>query len=285
MHELRANLKAEEQGGPARLIASKRGKSRADVGLGSLTAIPVQREQSRSFNQRSEDRQADLVDSATVHFRRRRFDVRVINVSSAGVMIETEVEPNIGEGMEIQFAECNRTKGVVRWVRGGRIGLEFVDQTIILASLKVKQQIFGETGQSCDTGSGDADGDSGSQQRPMYARARRHGLTWTGTLYWSYEAFSVRLRNVSSDGAMLEGDCDLPAGAKVRLNLAQTGTVSGEVRWCQGGQVGVQFDEKFDLKTLAHSKPDGPLYGAGKPVYPTPPPAKTERRSIWKMRF
>lgn len=268
MHEVRANLRPEaEPRSP--LVVQKRGAGGKEA---SLTTIPVKRSESRSSNQRSEERRRDLVDSTTIYFRRQKYDAAVVNVSSQGAMIDCAIEPRIGETLDIQFADCNRTKSIVRWVRDGRVGLEFIEETIILASLKVKEQIFGE-------GAGDGE----NKIRPIYTRSKRHGLTWTGTLYWTFEAFSVRLRNISASGAMLEGDCTIPPGEKIRLNLAEAGTVAGEVRWCQGGQVGVSFDERFDLRNLAHSKPT-----AAMPINMSLKPQKVDSsaapapRSVWK---
>lgn len=271
MHEVRNIM----SGGATPLVATKRGGKRD--GEASLTAIPVKRSESRATNQRCEDRRRDLVDSTTLHFRRQKLDVGVVNVSSQGAMIEADIEPRIGETLDIQFADCNRTKCIVRWVRDGRIGLEFIEETVILASLKVKEHIFGGV---------PAGDDSKPALRQIHTRSKRHGLTWTGTLYWTFEAYSVRLRNISATGAMLEGDCSIAAGEKIRLNLAEAGTIEGEVRWCQGGQVGVSFDEKFDLRKLAEVRPAAPvpINMSLKPQAPLPAPAAAApRRSIWKI--
>ena len=277
MHEVRANLMTGEQG-RSPLVKSKR--DRAGAKEASLTRIPVKRTESRSCNQRSEERRRDLVDTTTLFFRRQKYEVAVVNVSSQGTMIDCDIEPRIGETLDIQFADCNRTKCVVRWVRDGRIGLEFIEETIILASLKVKDHIF-NGGEAADAG------EAAAVQNPIHTRSKRHGLTWTGTLYWTFEAFPVRLRNISASGAMLEGDCNVPAGEKIRLNLAEAGTVDGQVRWCQGGQVGVSFDEKFDLRQLAYTRPSAavPINMSLKPQAPTPAAAAAApvKRSIWKM--
>lgn len=271
MHEVRANISGASPSSP--LVVSKaRGKRAKEA---SLTGIPVPRAESRSSNQRAEERRRDLVDTTTVYFRRQKYDAGVVNVSTAGVMIDCAIEPRIGESVDIQFADCNRTRSVVRWVRDGRIGLEFLDETIILASLKVKEHVLGAT-----------DGD-GEKQKPISTRSQRHGLTWSGTLYWTFEAFPVRLRNISATGAMLEGDCNLEPGAKVRLNLAEAGTVPGEVRWRQGGAIGVSFDEKFDVRNLAQCRPSTvvPINMSLQPQQPTVAPvvAAPPRRSIWKI--
>lgn len=268
MHEVRANLRPDaEPRSP--LVVQKRGGAGKEA---SLTAIPVKRSESRSSNQRSEERRRDLVDSTTVYFRRQKYDAVVVNVSSQGTMIECAIEPRIGETLDIQFADCNRTKSIVRWVRDGRVGLEFIEETIILASLRVKEQIFGSTASA-----------DGSPPKPIYSRSKRHGLVWTGTLYWTFEAYSVKLRNISATGAMLEGDCSIAAGEKIRLNLAEAGMVTGEVRWCRGGQIGISFDERFDLRNLAHSKPTAavPINMTLKPQKIDTPTAPAQRR-VWK---
>lgn len=273
MHEVRNIM----SGGATPLVATKRGRSRDSEA--SLTAVPVKRAESRATNQRSEDRRRDLVDSTTLYFRRQKLEAVVVNVSSQGAMVEARIEPRIGETLDIQFADCNRTQCIVRWIRDGRIGLEFIGETIILAGLEVKEHIFG-----APTVEGD---EAPPPLRQIQPRPERHGLTWTGTLYWTFEAYSVRLRNISADGAMLEGDCTVAPGEKVRLSLAEAGTVTGEVRWCQGGQVGISFDEKYDLKQLANSKPSAPAPSTTsieRQAAALPPAATAPaRRSIWKL--
>lgn len=180
MHEIRSALLSGEGGGRASpLIAPKRGRDKAEANSGSLTAIPVKRQQTRSRNERKEERLHGVVDAAILHFDGCKYDARVVNVSSQGTMVETTFSPWIGDSIQVQFADCNPTDCVVRWVRGGRLGLEFAEGTTILASLKIKKQIFGSAAV-------DRAQDGDKLQRPMASRPQRHGLTWTGTLYWSY---------------------------------------------------------------------------------------------------
>ena len=248
MHEIRSSALHGRQLRP--LIAPKDKGTAEEPKRGSLTAIPVKRQEPRSTNHRGEDRERDVVNTAAVFFRRRKHMARVINVSPHGAMVQSDIEPRIGDTVEIQFAECNRTKCVVRWMKGNRLGLEFVNETVILGSIKDKNYIFAVE----ETKQGEQ-----SRERPLYPRARRHGLIWTGTLYWTFEAFPVRLRNISADGALLEADCEVPVGSKVQLNMAEAGTLAGEVKWCEGKNIGVKFEDKFDLKLLALNKPDAPI--------------------------
>jgi hypothetical protein len=246
MHDIRQSFVQGEGLRRPSLIAQK--AKRAEAKGPSLTKVPVARTAARITDSRREDRIRDLTDTATITFRRKKHEVKIVNLSSLGAMIETDgVEPRIGELLHIQFADCNKTRCTVRWIREHRIGLEFDQQTDIVGLAKTRAYVVGAHSAPALTPE--------RTSKPMSKRATRHGLIWNGTLYWSFEAFNVRLRNISTDGAMLECDRSLTPGSHVRLNLAEAGTLSGEVRWSMAGQVGISFDEKFDLRLLANAKP------------------------------
>jgi hypothetical protein len=75
--------------------------------------------------QRSEPRYENLVESAVLSFRGAEYPVPVVNISSRGTMIESELEPRLGESVVIRFAGCSPIYAFVRWQREGRIGLNF----------------------------------------------------------------------------------------------------------------------------------------------------------------
>jgi hypothetical protein len=254
MHDIRSSFVAGEglrKGSP---VARKTSKPREESLTGSLTAISIPRSESRISNHRTEDRQPNLVDAAMIVFRRQRYHVEVVNVSSMGTMIRSDVDAIIGEAMEIQFADCNRVRAAVRWVKDGKIGLEFEERTEIIASTRTQDSIAKShlTLVPSEEPTGDV-----KKDRALALRAARQGLVWNGTLYWTFEALNVRVRNISPEGAMIDCDRDVPVGSQVRLNLAEAGTLESEVRWSNGGQVGLKFSEKFDLRQLARAKPAG----------------------------
>jgi diguanylate cyclase (GGDEF)-like protein len=90
-----------------------------------------------------------------------------------------------------------------------------------------------------------------------HSRAPRHGLIRLATLRWNGQALPVRLRNISTGGALLESERALDPGAEVELDLPGGGLLPGEVRWSQSGRLGISFREEFDLKKLAPSKKRG----------------------------
>ena len=74
---------------------------------------------------RSEPRHEGLVEYATLCFRTREFRVPVVNISSRGTMIESDLVPRLGESVTIRFDGCSPVYAFVRWIRDGRLGLNF----------------------------------------------------------------------------------------------------------------------------------------------------------------
>jgi PilZ domain len=74
---------------------------------------------------RSEPRHEGIVSLATLLFRGASYDAPVVNISSRGTMIESDIEPRLGESVIIRFAGCSPIHAFVRWARDGRIGLNF----------------------------------------------------------------------------------------------------------------------------------------------------------------
>jgi hypothetical protein len=203
MHELRSTILSGESR-PSTPVARKARKSEGG-GLGGLAKIAIKREEARVTNQRLEDRLRGIVERTTIVFRRRRHEVAVINVSSRGAMIEAEVEPRIGEKMDILFADQNRTNCVVRWVREGRIGVEFVNETILWTSDPARAPVF--------------QAENPQDEPALHAvadREPRQKLLRSGTLYWSGISIQVRLRNISGGGARVESGRELCPGFSSR---------------------------------------------------------------------
>ncbi|MCL6729563.1 putative bifunctional diguanylate cyclase/phosphodiesterase [Sphingomonas hankyongi] len=64
----------------------------------------------------------------------------------------------------------------------------------------------------------------------------------------------LKLRNISSMGALAECDTPVMPGAELTIDIVGVGPVRGVVRWAHTGQFGVQFGERFDLGRLAPKK-------------------------------
>jgi hypothetical protein len=130
MHGLRSAILSGEAASTT-LVTSKERCRRQGAGS-SLTELRIPREERRITDQRREDRHWGIVDRAMIVFRRKKLLVRVVNVSSGGIMIEADIMPRIGEAMAVQFEGFERLQGIVRWIKQGRIGLDLGDGSIDL---------------------------------------------------------------------------------------------------------------------------------------------------------
>jgi hypothetical protein len=241
MHELRSIVAG---GGRAELLARRAPKRKVQDEGPSLAALTIPRTESRSCNQRREDRHLNVVERAELTFRRRRYDVAVVNVSKNGAMVEADLEPRIGEKMEIRFDGCNKTACAVRWVRGSRIGVEFARETVVLAPAQVKEAVV----------AGRREGEAPApKEKPR--RTPRQSLLWKAVLHWDHGTTQVRVRNISADGAMLETGTEIPADTAVVLDLGDGGAPMGCIRWARGGHLGLRFDHRFDLRNLVRQAP------------------------------
>jgi hypothetical protein len=242
MHEIRSIVTAPQG---RQLIAPKKKKPAA--GAGSLSAIAIQREEVRRSDQRREDRHPRLQDGVVVTFRRKKHEAQLVNISSHGAMIACDVVPRIGENLTVQIDDTNRIACVVRWVRESRIGVEFREETVVLAPRAVQSHIFGII----------EGGKHATQIEVRKDRPQRHGFIWRGELHTPEGSFPARLRNISAEGAMVETDRDLAEASRVVLDLGPAGSATGIVRWSRSHQLGVKFDDPFDMKHLAAVRPSG----------------------------
>ena len=87
--------------------------------------------QARHIDPRSEPRYQGLVESAVLTFRGAEYPVPVIDISSRGTQIESDIVPRLGESVLIRFDGCSPIYAFVRWNRQGRLGLNFGCELIL----------------------------------------------------------------------------------------------------------------------------------------------------------
>ena len=85
-------------------------------------------------------------------------------------------------------------------------------------------------------------------------RSRRSNLLMTATLEISGRSLEVTLRNLSSDGARVEGD-QLPVDGTELLFRKGGLAIGGRVIWSRGKQAGVSFSQKLDPEQVLHHIP------------------------------
>jgi len=85
-------------------------------------------------------------------------------------------------------------------------------------------------------------------REPRHRLMRRAMTSIDGTVV------EVKLRNISSMGAMVECNLSVAPGTELAIDIVGVGPVRGIVRWAQAGKFGVQFGQAFDLAQLAPKK-------------------------------
>jgi hypothetical protein len=87
-----------------------------------------------------------------------------------------------------------------------------------------------------------------------FIREPRHRLMRRALAAIDGETVELKMRNISSMGALVESDIALAPGTELTLDIVGAGPVRGTVRWAQAGKFGLKFDYQFDLARLAPKK-------------------------------
>lgn len=90
-----------------------------------LVGSMIPRTTGRLYNQRGDERYSGVVDDAVIAARGRQQLIRVVNISAEGAMIACGLALRIGEPVTLRLPGDIVVAASVRWVRSGRIGLNF----------------------------------------------------------------------------------------------------------------------------------------------------------------
>ena len=85
-------------------------------------------------------------------------------------------------------------------------------------------------------------------------RSRRSPVLLTATLEKSGQAVEVRLRNFSSDGALVEADVIPPVGSFVLFRRKST-VVGGTIAWVNGRLGGMRFERSLEPEEMLRHVP------------------------------
>ena len=85
-------------------------------------------------------------------------------------------------------------------------------------------------------------------------RSQRSNLLMAARLDHPGGGTSVTLRNLSADGALVEGDLNLAAGTLVVFRKKHL-AASGRIAWSAGRRAGIAFDMPLDPETVLRHVP------------------------------
>ena len=84
-----------------------------------------------AVDRRAEPRTDCVGERSVLVFRGDSYSAPVLNISSRGTMIESDISPRLGESVMIHFDGCSPIYAFVRWAKDGRVGLNFGCELII----------------------------------------------------------------------------------------------------------------------------------------------------------
>lgn len=224
-------------------------------------AMAAPRKEPSRGNSRKGDRHRLVEEKVRLTHEGQSHEAELINVSGGGAMIAATFEPNVWDKLALHLGENGTIECAVRWVKDGRMGLEFAHETQLDCSAEEQAILLREVisrtygaahfGQQAGTAKPAAVEADDEQSR----RAKRHPLIWSGVLHCNGKRTPARIRNISATGAMVQCTADAPCGSDANLELGDGLMVSGTVGWAVGDQVGLRFDTEFDVTLLARSTP------------------------------
>src|SRR3954451_11079151 len=96
----------------------------------------------------------------------------------------------------------------------------------------------------------------GSAQLPeqLPQRVPRIRIIRAALLHYEGQVLGVRLRNISSGGALVESREEVAVGAEIQLDFAAGGLIEAKVIWTRCRKFGCQLKEMFTLKLLQPTK-------------------------------
>ncbi|HVL79581.1 MAG TPA: PilZ domain-containing protein, partial [Sphingomicrobium sp.] len=196
-----------------------------------------------------------------VRFQGREHVLALINLSGGGAMVEGDLGAGLWDTVELVLGDHGEVECAVRWIRANRFGLEFAHETRLDCDRPTRDRMLREVIRKSFPELDGIDGGGGAEaasDEPPAEQNRgetRHPLIWNAIVHHEYEWDNARLRNISSSGAMIECATRLPEGATIYLDLSEAGRIAATVCWSRGDQAGLRFDEKFDMRRLAKSRP------------------------------
>lgn len=269
MSDIRERIFGDGRRAP--LLRTRKPKSRLTASTAaedeSFAEVTVRREAVRQANHRDSDRHR-LHDTRIelLHAGCRQV-VTLVNLSGGGAMIEGADGLQLWDEITLVLGECGKVSAAVRWIRGGRIGLEFAQETRLDDDCgeltKIIHQIIRQShpdllpelaDEPAEEHPSVPDEPAANENPENFGgidRELRHPLIWSGKIHYDYETIPVRLRNISAGGALIECGSELAIDAELLLELDKAGTFFATVKWIHGDTAGLLFHQPFDLQCLA----------------------------------
>ena len=152
----------------------------------------------------------------------RTIACKIFDISAGGAKLETEEPLTDDADLVLQIADLVAFPAKVAWQRDGQIGIEFA------VAPDTVSQVLPEI-----------------LHGPAKVRDKRDHLRsavlWSGEVIHGDRIFPCRILNVSSGGAKVRFDGEIPDGAEIRISCSRFVEMPARVVWCKGGKMGLEF--------------------------------------------
>ena len=91
-------------------------------------------------------------------------------------------------------------------------------------------------------------------QQVQNRRQSRSNVLLTAVVERSGQAYDVKLRNLSAEGALVEGDLIPAEGSQIRFRRSDL-SVLGTIVWVSGKRAGIHFDQPLSPEALLRHVP------------------------------
>jgi len=190
------------------------------------TGDPMNCSQNRGDN-RSAQRIMTVFKAARVASGRADDLGLIRNMSTEGIMVETQLSLHVDDAVVIEIQSGNPIHGRVRWSRDGMTGIQLERPIDLTEALRASSA-----------------GIVDKVRPPRFDRVvdvtlQRDGAHW-----------SASTRNVSLSGAQIATDQSLilPKDTLVMLRVDGLGAFGGSVRWQRGKGIGIRFEHPLPLR-------------------------------------
>lgn len=153
----------------------------------------------------------------------------VRNMSDDGMMLAADVEMNVGETLDISLSETVHLKGTIRWVEGGRCGVQLAEP------IDAEETLHGLA----------------AEHASERHRAMRLPIDVKASVTMRNRSMPIDLVDISQHGAGFKYHCELLPGTPLEIWLPGIDAKrSALVRWSRGLRGGLWFTEPIGRKAL-----------------------------------
>jgi hypothetical protein len=254
------NIRAKIFGGKTEESPILTAKAPKGAKADTLNSIAVAREEFRRGDTRDGDRHRLPDEQVRVTHAGADHDVTLINLSGGGAMIAGTFEPMLWDRVELHLGENGTIECAVRWLKGGRVGLEFAHETRLDCSaverVAVLRAVIAKSFPEVEFDASEVETPEIARPGEEHRCDSRHPLIWSGNLHHDFQTTRCRLRNISETGAMIEAGAALRVGTEPMLELGEGLQLDTIVAWVAGDTAGLRFARPFDLTLLAGARPE-----------------------------